>query len=231
MQKGLDYLLEKYAVPHSVKLAESGSTVMIDGASYPILEWEDERRIVELANIKKSGRLGNVCTYRIAHTTSRGADLFKLLYREAGILTYTLGERAKDVFAISSGNCMNLIIECESGTVATLELAATLGEGKEDIDKHEMIAEVGVACDRVVDTQIPQHSIYVFGKDEAKYRDTDAELMGYSELQTSIIRCAFRYSKNLDMAKAAVAKAEHIEKIVEAAKASLATLECVKVGE
>lgn len=231
MQKGLDYLLEKYAVPHSVKLNDCGRTVAVDGESYPILEWEDERRIVELANIKRSGRLGNVCTYRIAHTTAAGADLFKLLYREAGILTYTLGERAKDVFAISSEKCLNLIIECESGAVATLELAATLTSGCEDIDKHEIIAEVGVACDRVVDTQIPQHSIYVFGKEEEKYRDTDAELMGYTELEASIIRCAFRYAKNIEAAYAAREKSQHIEKIIEAARTSLATLECVKVGE
>ena len=230
MQKGLDLLLTKYSIKDGAILSADGKTVSIAGTDYPVLPWEAERRIMELRNIYASGRVGSACTFRIAHTANRGADLFDLLYRELGILSYILNSPVKSVFAIRSENCMNCIAEAECGCIATVELAATLPAGDEHIDKHELICEVGVACDRVVDTQIPQHSIYLMTEDKAKYRDTDSELYGYDELKTSIIRQSFALAKLEGLRADAIAKAEQIELAVEAAKKSLETLENVKVG-
>jgi len=54
------------------------------------------------------------------------------------------------------------------------------------IDRHELIAGRGVACDRVVDTQVPQDSIYALtGDGERRYTDTDAELFGLEPTKCS----------------------------------------------
>lgn len=230
MQKGLDLLITKYSVKDDAVLTDGGKAALIANGSYPVLPWEAERRIIELRNIYASGRVGGACTFRIAHTANRGADLFDLLYRELGILSFILDSDVKSIFAIRSENCMNCIAEAECGCIATIELAATLPEGDEHIDKHELICEVGVACDRVVDTQIPQHSIYLMTEDKAKYRDTDSELYGYTELETSIIRKAFALAKSEELREEAVAKAKKLDAAVAAAKKSLESLENVKVG-
>lgn len=230
MQKGLDMLIQKYSLSDDAVISEDGRCAVINNGSYPILPWECERRIIELRNIYKSGRIGEVCTYRIARTTERGADLFDMLYREVGIMCFTLDSCVKSIFAVRSESCMNCIVESESGCIATIELAATLPAGEEDVDKHEMICEIGVACDRVVDTQIPQHSIYLFSKDGAKWRDTDAELYGYAECEVNKIRAAFALAKSEEYREACVAKAKHIEAAVDAARKSLETLQNVKVG-
>ena len=230
MQKGLDLLLSKYSVGEDAVLAADGGSVIIGDGSYPILPWEAERRIIELRNIYKSGRVGAACTFRIAHTAARGSSLKSLLYRELGILSYILDSEIVSVFAIKTENCLNCIAEAACGCIATVELAATLGDGEEDIDKHELICEIGVACDRVVDTQIPQHSIYVLGEKVEKYRDTDSELYGYTELEASIIRSAFRLAANEGYRAECAAKAEHIARAVAAAEKSIETLENVKVG-
>ena len=230
MQKGLDLLLTKYSVAEDAVLSDGGKTVAIGNGSYPVLPWEAERRIIELRNIYNSGRIGGACTFRIAHTSTRGTDLYELLYRELGILSFILTSPIVSVFAIRSENCMNCVAECECGCIATIELAASLAEGEENIDKHELICDIGVACDRVVDTQIPQHSIYVFGAEKAKYRDTDAELYGYSEIEINTVRAAFAMAKSEDYRAECTAKAKHIESAVAAAKKSIETLENVKVG-
>ena len=230
MQKGLDYLLRKYSVGEDCVISDDGRSAIIGNSSYPVLAWEAERRIIELRNIYASGRVGEVCTYRIAHTSVVGSDLFAMLYREVGILTYTLNSPVAEIFAIAGERSMNCIVECECGAVATIELAATLKEGEEDIDKHEIICEIGVACDRVVDTQIPQHSIYVFGKDKAVYRDTDAELYGYSELECSIIRSAFRMARDEEYREYATKTDAHISEVVKLAKLSLEKVENMRVG-
>ena len=229
MQKGLNLLIEKYSVAKNAVLSVDGKMVVIDGDSVPVLPWESERRIVELRNLVVTGSLGNMCTYRIGHTAKKGTDLFEMLAREVGILEFTVNSKAKEIFAIAGKNTMNCIVETENGCVCTIELGATLEEGQRDIDKHEIITDNGVGCDRVVDTQMPQESVYVFGKTKQSFMDTDAELYGYEEIQINTIRNAFALAKSKELCDANIAKWMHIEKVISAAKVSLATLENVKV--
>ena len=229
MQKGLDLLLNKYSVNAKAVLSADGKMVIVNGKEIPVLPWESERRIIELRNLVMTGRLGNMCTYRIGHTAKKGADLFEMLAREVGILEFTVNSTAKEIFAIAGKNTMNCIVETENGCVCTIELGATLEDGQKDVDKHEIITDNGVGCDRVVDTQMPQDSIYVFGKNTNTYTDTDAELYNYEEIQINTIRNAFALAKSEELCKANTAKWAHIQKVVEAAKKSLATLENVKV--
>ena len=229
MQKGLDLLLKKYSVSAKAELSADGKSVKIDGKEFPVLPYESERRFIELRNLVLNKRLGNMCTYRIGSTSKKGSDLFEMLKREIGILEFTVNSTVKEIFAISSGNAMNCIAETENGCVATIELGATMDEGQKDIDKHEIITDNGVACDRVVDTQKPQESIYVYGKNEMTFTDTDAELYGYSERQINTIRNAFAIAKNEELRELNAKKAAHIEKVIAAAKLSLANLENVKV--
>ena len=229
MQKGLNYLLDKYSVAAKATLSNDGKTVNVDGHDYPLLPWESERRFVELRNLVLLGRMGNMCTYRIGHTAARTDDLFELLEREIGILEFTVNSKTTEIFAIAGNNTLNCIAETENGCVCTIELGATLETGVVDIDKHEIITDSGVACDRVVDTQVPQSSIYVFGKNDTTYLDTDAELFGYSELQINTIRNAFALAKDASLREEAVIKHAHIVAVVDAAKRSLDTMENIKV--
>lgn len=230
MQKGLDLLLTKYSVGEDAVISEDGRSATVGNTSYPIHAWECERCISELRVMHDSGRLGAVCTYRIGHTTRRGADLWALLYRELGILSFTMNSGITEIFAIAADAAMNCIVTSDNGCIATIELAATLGEGEEDVDKHEMICREGVACDRVIDTQVPQHSIYLFGKEKAKFKDVDAELYGLSEGEVSTVRCAFKLASSECYRTESIEKARMLESAVKAAKTSIETLENVKVG-
>lgn len=229
MQKGLDLLLKKYSVATDATLSADGKTVAVSGKDIPVLPFESERRFIELRNLVTLGRLGNMCTYRIAHTSKCGTDLFELLKREIGILEFTVNSKVTEIFAIKGGNALNVITETENGCVCTIELAATLSEDQKDVDKHEIITDSGVGCDRVVDTQMPEESIYLLGKNKKTFTDTDAELFGYSVIEINTIRNAFLIAKCPEVQKTNVEKWEHIEKVVKAARTSLETLENIKV--
>ncbi len=229
MQKGLNYLLKKYSVSGDVTLSQNGACVCVSGTCYPTLPYESERRFIELRNLVLTGRLGNMCTYRIGHTAKKDTDLFALLAREIGILEFTVNARVKEIFAIAGHATMNVIAETDNGCVATIELGATLGDTEADIDKHEIITDNGVACDRVVDTQIPQQSIYVYGKHSTAFLDTDAELYGYEEWQVNTIRNAFLLAKDEQKRAEYTKKHAHITAVVNAAKRSLETLDNITV--
>lgn len=223
MQKRLDMLLDKYSVDVKATLTDGGNSLKINGESYPVLPYQSERRFIELRNLVLNKRVGNMCTYRIGHTAQKGTDLFTLLTREIGILEFTVDSKVKEIFAIRSENAMNCIAETENGCVCTIELAATLN-GTPDIDKHEIITDNGVACDRVVDTQTPQSSIYVYGKENKTFTDTDAELYGLSEMEINTVRNAFLMAKCDATRVANKQTAEHIAAVVAAAKESVETL-------
>ena len=58
-------------------------------------------------------------------------------------------------------------------------------------DKHEIISQRGIACDVVVDAQLKQDSIYVFGAENKKFTDVDFELYGLSIEDIAVVRSAF----------------------------------------
>ncbi len=230
MQKGLDILLEKYSTAVEAEL-KCPCAVKVNGNTVPLLPWESERRFVELRNLVVQKRVGNMCTYRIGYTTNKGADLFDVLKREAGIIEFTVDSVITELFAIAGKNTMNVIAETANGCVCTIELAATLPEGEAVVDKHEIITDNGIACDRVVDTQVPQNSIYLFGEEKAAYTDVDAELFGYSADEVAVIRNAFAVCKSEEQQAHNTEADNRLDKVVTAAKKSLETLENVKVGD
>ncbi len=59
-------------------------------------------------------------------------------------------------------------------------------------DRHELIARRGVASDRVVDTQVPQSSVYVWSDSGADdFTDTDAELARLDPDSVALVRAAY----------------------------------------
>ena len=68
------------------------------------------------------------------------------------------------------------------------------------VDRHEIIARRGVTSDLVVDTQVPQSSIYIYtSKGENRYTDVDMELYGFDDLQIDQIRSAFQVLKDPEL--------------------------------
>ncbi len=226
MNQALKMLCEKYSVTAAVSIKDGEA--IVDGKALPLLPWRAERRFVEFRNHVNGKYLKGISTMRVCHIAEAGADLFDILYREIDVCEWILGAKVCEIFAIRSDKALNAIAKTDKGYICTLELAATLAAGAEVIDKHEIIAEHGVICDRVVDTQVPQSSIYVFGTDGKKntYTDVDAELFGLSVDDCAKIRSAFAIAKDgLDY----TADAAHLAAVIAAAKRSLETLENVKL--
>lgn len=201
MKKGLEFLLDKYAVDKKVEILNRKEAI-VDGVKCTLLPWRQERRIMELANLSQnkaaSGGIQGVSVMRTSHITNNKNDLLAILERELDICEYVVGSCAKEIFAVGdTKNVLNIIMKLENGVVCTLELSATLAKGQKDIDKHEIIAQKGVACDRLVDSQMPNSSIYAFmGNDAIEYQDVDAELYGLELDDVAIVRQCFDMAQN-----------------------------------
>jgi len=202
LQDKLNFLLKKYSVDVNAVLKDN-KTVVIDGVELPILSHRSERRFIELKNIVNNGTLVGISVMRVARIIEKGSDIFEALYRELDLCQYILQRKIISIMVMENDNVMNVIATTEDGVVCTIEIAATLKLGEVPKDKHEIISQRGIACDVVVDAQLKQDSIYVFGEESKKYTDVDFELYGLSIEEIAVVRAAFTLtqSRNVDEMK------------------------------
>ncbi len=190
LQQKLDFLLDKYAVTTPATLKDR-DTAVIGGIDTPLLSHRPERRFVELRNIVQGGTLKGVSVMRTARIVENGTDIFAELYRELDLCQFILGRSLVAITAMQNDNTINVIATAEDGVVCTLEIAATLRKGEIAKDKHEIISERGIACDVVVDAQLKQDSVYLFGAENKQFTDVDFELFGLSIEDIAVVRSAF----------------------------------------
>ena len=195
LQKKLNFLIDKYSVDVKAELKDKKS-VIIDGHEIPILSHRSERRFIELKNIANNGTLVGISVMRTARIIEKGSDIYEALYRELDLCQYVLQRKIKSIMVMENANTLNAIAKTDDDIVCTIEIAATLKEGETPIDKHEIIAQHGIACDVVVDAQLKQDSIYVFGENNKKYTDVDFELYGLSVENIAVVRAAFSIAQN-----------------------------------
>ena len=221
LQKKLNFLLDKYSVETKATL-QNRKTAVIDGKKIPLLSHRWERRFIELKNIVQNGTLQGVSVMRTARIVEKDADIFAELYREFDICQYILGRKIISVTAMQNDNTLNVIAMAEGGVVCTLEISATLSKGEIPKDKHEIISQRGIACDVVVDAQLNQDSIYVFGAENKKFTDVDFELYGLSIEEIAVVRSAFLIAQN-GIGNEMLAHDETLKTLVEKAKCSVKT--------
>lgn len=195
LQKKLDFLLDKYSVETKAVLKDC-KTAVIDGKEIPLLSHRLERRFIELKNIVQGGTLVGISVMRVARIIEKGSDIYEALYRELDLCQYILGKKLVAVTVMQNDNTLNAIVTAQNGIVCTIEISATLEKGEIAKDKHEIISQRGIACDVVVDAQLKQDSIYLFGKENKKYTDVDFELYGLSIEEIAVVRAAFAVAQN-----------------------------------
>jgi len=195
LQEKLDFLLDKYSVDVKAVLKDE-NTVVIDGNKIPTLPHRSERRFLELKNIVNNGTLVGISVMRVARIVENSKDIYAQLYREFDLCQYILQRKIKSVMIMENDNVLNAIATTEDGVVCTIEISATLKKGEIEKDKHEIISQRGIACDVVVDAQLKQDSIYIFGNENKKYTDVDFELYGLSVEEIAVVRAAFAVAQN-----------------------------------
>ena len=225
LQKNLDFLLDKYSVDKKAVLKDK-KTVVIDGKEVPTLPHRSERRFIELKNIVQGGTLVGISVMRVARIIDKKANLDEALARELDLCQWILGRKIKTVMAFKNENVMNIIAKTEDDVVCTIELSMTLQKGAKPIDKHEIISSRGIACDVVVDAQLKQDSVYVYGKDEKKFTDVDFELYGLSIDEIAAVRAAFAVAQK-NLTDENLKAFEEIKNLVNAVNTSAATTERV----
>ena len=199
MNNALQRLRDKYAVvadgeiiaADADSIGNAAALRLADGTVCKLLPWRRERRFVELKKLVDGKTVEDVSTLRFLNMKAAPC-VRNLLYRELDLAAFLGESEVSSLFAVANGNAMNLIVRLADGKSVSIECSAALPENAEPIDKHEIIARRGVACDRTVDTQVPQASIYEFtAEGEKRYTDTDTELFGFALDEILSIRAAF----------------------------------------
>ena len=222
MNESLAFLRDKYGCPAGEVVAgkEGFELALPDGGHVPLLPWRVERRFVELKKIIDGKTLEDVSTFRFARF-SAGGDCIKAIAEELDLGVFLAGAPLRRLFAVRNGDAAcNVLAQFENGMSISVECGVRLQFGTATLDRHEIIARRGVASDRLVDTQVPQSSIYEWTREgNANFTDVDTELFGLPNDQTWLVRAAFavlmKPSLAEDWRSASVAMRGYAEAVVK----------------
>ena len=219
MNEALAFLREKYGCPEGWIVAGGNGweLALPDGRRVPLLPWRVERRFVELKKMIDGKTLEDVSTFRFA-AFAAGGDPVRAAARELDLAVFLADSPVRRIFAVRSGDAAcNILARLADGVSASVECGAKLPAGTADMDRHEIIARRGVACDRAVDTQIPQYSIYEWtDRGVTAFTDADAELFGLPDHQIRIVRAAFAVLMKPELGAEWVPAAERMEQYAAA---------------
>lgn len=233
VEKALAGLLEKYSIKplQSFQLFKGGNAdtlnllpgyvfadSILEKNQIPLLTWRVKRKFVELKKIVADSVIEDACLFRFCSMGSKDKwSLSALLYREMDLFEYIGGGKIISVQAvISDEEAGNAIVRLDNGTLCSIEAGTQMPADTSMVDRHEIIAGRGVASDLVVDTQVPQSSIYSYtSKGEKRYTDVDMELYGFDELQIDQIRSAFQVLKDPELGKQWQQQHKHLVTLVK----------------
>ena len=198
MNKALDFLRDKYG-------ARKGEIAFKDGQCFvgatPLLPQRVERKIAELKKMATDGTLEGVSTLRFASFASKGVDAKALLARELDIAAYLGGAKVVRVMAVANGPAINVLAKLANDVNASVEVSTGLPRGEAGYDRHEIIAQRGVASDQTIDTHTPHASIRTWNAaGVAEYTDVDTELFGLAYEEIWNVRAAFALLQNPKLA-------------------------------
>lgn len=215
LQEGLEFLLKKYKVEKEAVITGAAG-VRIDGEEVALLPWRNERRFVELKNLVNDGTLAGISVIRVCRIDEKGTELNSIIYRELDLCEWLVGSEAAEIMTFKNNSAANIVVRLKNGVLCTIEAAAALPSGAPPVDKHEIISQRGIACDRVVDTQVPQQSIYVYTDTEnpKTYLDVDFELFGLGAGDVALVRQAFDAARSGELSEELGARAKRLDRLV-----------------
>jgi len=217
MEKALSGLLKKYHIrePLDLQLSQPGSPkglTLLPGwmwavptlteSQIPLFTWRLKRKFLELKKIVEDATIENVCMLRFSSMGNGNEwDWNSLLYRELDLCEFIGNGKIVSFQAVTnSSQSGNVILRLDNNILCSIEISTRLPDGSDLTDRHEIIAQRGVASDLVVDTMIPQNSIYSYtDKGENRFRDTDMELYGFHEEKIDHLRSAFHVLKQPEL--------------------------------
>jgi len=235
MEDALTGLLGKYGIPapwpfhlspggmaggHRLLPGNQLMESRLESDDIPLLSWRVKRPFEELRKIVKETVVEQVCLLRFSCLAApEYGPLAALIYREADLCEYIGGGKTESVFAVwDDQRSVNLVIRLDTGILCSIELSLQLPRGSSLKDRHEIIGRRGTASDRVVDTQVPQHSIYHYTETgDQCYTDTDMELFGFDDGEIEHVRSAFEACKSPQLRSEWASQHQHLIKVVQAA--------------
>lgn len=237
IENAVKLLLHKYEVKANVELnllpGWSFLNKELNDNDMPLLPWRLNRRFIELKKIVSDEVVENVSMLRFCSLGDPNIwSLEALMYREFDLCEFITGNRIAYIHAtLTNGLAGNIIVKLKNGTIGSVEIGVQAPAGKPLIERHEIIARRGVASDIVVDTQVPQSSIYTFTENgDMEYKDVDNELFGMDEFQVEWVRAAFQHQKDPTQSENLIKQHDHLSRLVESALKSNSNKLKIKVA-
>lgn len=192
VEDGIAVLTKKYGYS-SYDYRLDGNMITMGSKQIPLYPWRWEGRFAEMKKMLWDGSLGHICSIRAMCTAEKSRTLKEILYRELDLCLWWAEMKPVNIFCVMNDICANVIMRFENNADLILEAAATLPDGSESVERHEIFTDHGTVLDQAIDTQLKQPAMITFinGSIPKSYTDTDWDLYGLSSTDCAFVRCAF----------------------------------------
>lgn len=197
---------------------EFTDTLIYEGKEIPLHHWRHEPRIDRMHGYGKKEPDNNNCVNTYSFVGS-DIPLDCLLYKELDIAEYLLGSPIVKVTAFVNGNACNLLAKTAKGTVAGLELGATMAPGTIAQFGHRLITGHGMATDRTVNTLVEQSGVYLYKNNDSRpyeYNDGEYYLFGLTNEECYTATLIQGIIKGVVDGDALIRDKEHLLRVLDA---------------
>ena len=197
----------------------------------PLPYWHYDTRICSIRDFCRA-KLDTVCCLNAYSFFGKDMIFAQALYRELDIAEFVLCAKIKKVTAFKNGDACNLIAVTDRGTLANIDLGATMAKGAVNQCQHRVILQNSMVNDRVVDNQVVAHGTYVFTDKSTKpevFDDLEVYLFGLDAEDCKMamyIKALIEKSEDVNEIRANHA---HLMKVMEAVLKSDQTAATVEV--
>lgn len=221
-EEALNALLQKYKVKKLEDINFAPGYTFINKetskSDAPLQSWRYNRKFTELRNLIVNEFVEHPSMFRFCAIGDNKWNLAALIYREFDLCEFIGSCNIVSVHATLNQASGSVVARLANGVICSIEIGASLPEGTSMIDRHEIIARRGVASDIVVDTQVPQSSIYTFSESgNKKFKDIDNELYGLEETDVEFIRSIFESCKCPELVKSSKERHIHLVALIDEA--------------
>ena len=173
---------------------EYTDVLLLRGERIPLLHRRYEPRINGMKNYGAAAPDEN-CQLNTISFIGNDVSLDALIYAELDLAEYILRSPIVKVTAFINGGAANLLVKTEAGSVAGLELGATMAPGTVPQVNHRIITRHGMATDRTVNNVAEQSGVYLFqNSDSRPFTFDDGEYYLYGLSVEDSIRATYSFA-------------------------------------
>ena len=180
------------ATGQNIEYRDGHYWLLLHEKRYLLMPWRTNKRLSNMRQVMTPDFAAGVSAMKSECVVQQCFPLLSLAAREIDICEWVLGDKVREVFALTDeSRAFHLIGRMARGARITIDITNTLNEGVRETARHEVFAKGGSLVDLPVGMQLATEDVYAFRTDSAIPKTHSEVILGdtfYTREEAALIR-------------------------------------------